>query len=212
MKDFWRAKHQRYSTIDWISKPTMFARFAIDYLPKQGKLLDLGAGQGQDSRFFARAGFEVISTDFSDLALELSRKNAEEEGLKLDFIELDLADRLPFADNSFDVAYSHLALHYFTDEKTREIFREINRVLKPQGVLACMFNTVEDPETSDPDFKEVEKDYYQSPDGIFKRYFSIEYLEDVTRGLFEPIVIDNKGGGHKEKISSLIRFVGRVKK
>ncbi|NTW22901.1 class I SAM-dependent methyltransferase [Candidatus Falkowbacteria bacterium] len=212
MKDFWQKKHQKYSTEEWINKPTVFAQFSISYFPGAGSLLDLGAGQGQDSRYFAQHGFDVTSSDYSDVALEMSRRKAEKEGLHIKFMELDIADKLPLEDGTFDVVYSHLALHYFTDEKTREIFREIKRILKPGGVLACMFNTVEDPETSDENFKRVEKDYYLSPDGVLKRYFSVDYIESVTKDLFEPLVMDNKGGGYKEKINSLIRFIGRVKK
>lgn len=212
MKDFWKKTHEIYSTKSWINNTTIFAEFVVSYLPRLGKLLDLGAGQGQDSRYFAKLGYDVTSVDISGLALKLSEKIAERARLNIKFIELDIADTLPFEDNSFDVIYSHLALHYFTDEKTRAIFREINRVLKPQGVLACLLNTIEDPEIIDAKYKLIEKNYYQSSEGLLKKYFSVDYLNDVISGLFTPIVLDNKGETYKDEIKSLIRFIGKANK
>jgi len=212
LKDFWRKTHAIYSKKSWIKDATIFAQFAVKYFPEHGKLLDLGAGQGQDSRYFAKLGYDVISTDISDLALKLSKDDADKEGLNVKFIELDIADKLPFEDNSFDVVYSHLALHYFTDKKTREVFQEIFRVLKPQGTVASLFNTIEYPEIKDLSYESLEKDYYKSPEGLLKRYFSVNYLEDVTGKLFVPIILDNKGESYKDGIKSLIRFIGKAKK
>lgn len=212
LKDYWKKIHELYSKKDWINNTTIFAQFVVGYLPEQGKLLDLGAGQGQDSRYFAKLGYNVISTDISELALKLSEEKAKNDGLNMEFMEVDIANKLPFEDNSFDVVYSHLALHYFTGEKTKGIFQEIFRVLKPQGILASLFNTIEDAETTNPSYAPIEKDYYKSPEGLLKRYFSVDYLKNVTGELFTPVVLDSQGETYKDEIKSLIRFIGRANK
>ncbi len=212
LKDYWRKTHEIYSKKSWINDTTIFAQFSVEYFPKEGKLLDLGAGQGQDSRYFAKLGYDVTSTDISDEALKISKENAKKEGLNIKFMELDISDRLPFEDNSFDIVYSHLALHYFSGEKTKEVFQEIHRVLKPQGLLASLFNTIEDAETSDPNYTLIEKDFYKSPEGLLKRYFSVGSLKNVIGELFTPIILDNKGETYKDEIKSLIRFVGKANK
>jgi len=212
LKDYWKKTHEIYSKKSWVNNTTIFAQFAVGYFPKQGKFLDLGAGQGQDSRYFAKLGYDVTSTDISDSALEISKDKASKEGLEMKLMEVDISNRLPFEDNSFDIIYSHLALHYFSDEKTKEIFQDVYRVLKPNGILACLFNTIEDPETSDPNYKLIEGDYYRSPEGLLKRYFSVEYLEQITKNLFVPVVLDKKGETHKDEIKSLIRFIGKANK
>ena len=58
-QDYWQKQHQKYSTFDWITKPTMFAQQIVNFLPENGKLIDLGAGQGQDSRFLLKIIFKL---------------------------------------------------------------------------------------------------------------------------------------------------------
>ena len=211
MKEYWKIAHEKYSQKDWIKKPTIFAQSVIGYFPTKGKILELGAGQGPDSRFFSKQGFEVTSTDLSECALGISRQNAEKENLEIKFLELDMEKDLPFEDNSFDVVYAHLSLHYFTDKRTREIFQEIRRVLKPGGIIAALFNTVDDKETKDQNFKIIEEDYYESPEGLRKRFFTVDYVKKITEGFFAVIIADAKGESYKDDIKTLIRFVGRKK-
>lgn len=84
--------------------------------------------------------------------------------------------------------------------------------MKSGGIIASLFNTIEDPEIDNPQFKKIEEGYYQDPFGLSKRYFSTSYLETMTRELFIPIVLDNKGETYKDEIKPLIRFIGKVKK
>ena len=69
----WQDLHKDYKNRDWIDKPSLFAETAITYFPSKGRVLDLGAGQGQDSRYFAEHGYDVVSTDLEETALEQSK-------------------------------------------------------------------------------------------------------------------------------------------
>ena len=203
--------HQKYSAHGLGVKPTKFAHEVLEHLPKSGYLLDLGAGQGQDSRLFAQHGFKVTTTDFTPAPLQISKKLADTEGLEMTFQEVDVSKKLPFEDKTFDVVYSHMALHYFDKETTQRMFSEISRILNPNGVFATLLNTVEDSETTNPDFKEVEKDLFENPAGILKRYFSVESMRDLTHDYFDEVLLDNQGKTYKDEIETLIRFVGKKK-
>ncbi len=206
VKNYWDKKHRKYLTEDWINKPTVFAQSAVNYFPNKGRLLDLGAGQGQDSRYFSSLGYYVVSSDFSDKVLQISKETSIKEGVNLEFKNVDLSKPLPFGDNEFDIVYSHLALHYFDHETTQKLFAEIYRVLRPGGVFATIFNTIEDPEISGS--KKIDDDLYEV-DGIIKRYFSLDYIEKSVSGKFEAMIMDKKGETYKNKIKSLIRFIGK---
>jgi SAM-dependent methyltransferase len=65
-----------------------YERFQF-YLPKEGKILDLGCGSGRDALYFKNLGFEV---DAADGSAEMVKQAAEWTGLpvrQMDFSELD---------------------------------------------------------------------------------------------------------------------------
>ena len=196
-QDYWQGAHLKYSTKDWIKKPTIFATQAIKFFPETGKLLELGAGQGQDSQYFTDLGYDVLAIDFSDFAL------SKIQNLKTKVV--DLSKPLPFPANSFDVVYSHLALHYFGAVRTQRLFDEIFNILKPQGIFACFTNSVDDPEIAS--LAELEPDFYQAGD-IQKRFFSVASMAKFT-SKFTPLLLDNHGETYKDEIKSLIRFIGQ---
>jgi SAM-dependent methyltransferase len=166
--EYWSKQHDKYALTDWIKKPSIFAEWALQYLPAHGVLIDLGAGQGQDSRFFAEKGFTVTSTDFSTTALAIAQQNSS---LPIDYINVDLSNPLPFADNSFDVVYAHLSLHYFDGDITKHLFDEIHRIMKHGGILTALCNSDQDLEIQEG--KPIEPAFLEV-DGISKRYFSPE--------------------------------------
>jgi len=208
MSNAWSNLHDSYKTRDWIDKPSLFAETAITYFPKQGRILDLGAGQGQDSRFFAEHGYDVVSTDLEDTALEQSAaKLPDELKSKVTLQKVDLRNELPFDTDSFDVVYAHLSLHYFDVATTRQIISEIQRVLKPGGVFAFFVNSVNDPEHGTG--RQLEPDFFEI-DQMTKRYFSLETTRDFTKYL-DVVLLDDHGETYKDRdkgVHNLIRFIG----
>ncbi len=198
----WDKQHQKYKGTDWIDKPTIFAENMSKYFPKSGKLLDLGAGQGQDSRFFANQGYQVVSTDFSDEGLKLNREKSK--GLDISVEKLDLSKKFIYKDQSFDIVYSHLALHYFDKETTQSIFTEIHRTLKGNGIVAILLNSTADDEYNSGEV--IEKDFFKIGQ-ITKRYFNPTSLSEFVTE-FETLLLDDQGKTYKDK-KNLVRFVGK---
>ncbi|GAC1362034.1 MAG: class I SAM-dependent methyltransferase [Ktedonobacteraceae bacterium] len=109
------------------------------------QVLDLGCGRGAVLLMVAGLlpqgkayGVDLWrSQDQSGNALEVTQQNAELEGVA-ERIELHTADmqQLPFADGSFDVVLSSLAIHNIPDASGRaQAISEAVRVLKPGGRL-----------------------------------------------------------------------------
>ena len=204
---YWKNVHTKYKTQDWIRKPTIFATEVIQYFPHNGRILELGCGQGQDGIYFSKQGYEVLSTDFSEFALGAAREVAKSEEIRnIEFRQVDMTKPLSFDKDSFDVIYSHLALHYYTIERTKELFDKIYSLLKPDGVFATLTNTIEDPEI--PELEKVDENYYRTPEGLLKRYFSVESVLDLTKK-FETVLADSNGRTYKDEIGTLIRYVGK---
>lgn len=210
--DTWSKLHSTYKDKDWIDKPSLFAETAIEYFPKSGRILDLGAGQGQDTRFFAEHGYDIVSTDISKSALEINQKKITEH-LKRKIIikHLDLSSSFPFPDESFDVVYAHLSLHYFDKKTTTEIFSEIERILKGDGILAFLVNSTNDPEYTTGE--KIEEDFFKIGEAS-KRYFSIETAKKFTSH-FNTILLDDSGETYKDRakgVHNLIRYIGKKEK
>jgi ubiquinone/menaquinone biosynthesis C-methylase UbiE len=109
------------------------------------RVLDLGCGRGAILTAVARrlpagtaVGVDLWSTrDQFGNAAEIARGNAAAEGVadRLRIVTGDMR-RLPFADDSFDVVVSGLAVHNIPDPDGRErAVREALRVLRPGGRL-----------------------------------------------------------------------------
>jgi len=126
----------------WLHKhstdKTTFAEEVGRQISQGSKILELGCGEGNDSVYFAEHGHTVLATDFSDVAIEQNIKRWAHPNLF--FKAQDMSHAFQFENKSFDVVYARLSLHYFTNETTRDIFREIARVLKPGGELYFSVN------------------------------------------------------------------------
>ncbi len=202
----WKERHDSYKKQGLDEKPTIFAEQVLSHLPAQANILELGAGLGQDSRYFAGLGYAVTMTDYVDAVLQTSRQRPGGENT-IHIQTVDISKPLPFADASYDVVYAHLSLHYFDTPTTRAIFAEINRVLKPHGNLAFLVNS-----TSDPEFQsgtKIEEEFYEIGNKV-KRYFSLQSTADFTKN-FETILLDNAGETYKDRaigVHNLIRYIG----
>lgn len=207
-QEYWDKKHSGILDSKITSEPSAFARYAVDFFPKTGKILDIGTGKGGDANFFKSLGYEVIATDFSSEALKI----AEENFKNIKFINLDTSKGLPFNDKHFDIVYSQMALHYFDEKTTNYIFKDIYRVLKVGGIFATITNTTDDTSKGTDDYVKIEPDFYRNTlRGITKRYFSIESMSKFIKDLFEIIILDNKGKLYYKNNLSLIRFIGKKK-
>lgn len=209
MNTVWKELHSCYQEQHWIDKPSLFAETAIPHFPKKGRILELGAGHGQDSFFFAKQGYDVVSSDIEVSSLESNlTKQPEMLQEKIKIKQLDLKNSLPFEDQSFDIVYAHLSLHYFDKETTLSIFNEIWRILKPEGMFAFLANSINDPEYSAGN--PLEEDFFLI-NKVTKRYFSVESTRKFTQD-FQVSLLDNLGKTYKDEakgISNLIRFIGK---
>jgi ubiquinone/menaquinone biosynthesis C-methylase UbiE len=97
--------------------------------------LEIGAGTGYFSLNLLRAGLigDATCTDISPGMLETLAANARALDLSVRTEPAD-AERLPFADESFDLVLGHAVLHHIPD--LPRAFAEFQRVLAPGGTLA----------------------------------------------------------------------------
>lgn len=108
------------------------------FLRPNTAVLDLGAGRGWAAKHFALRGCQAVALDINpDENVGLGRAWALMKHANV-YFDLVIADgeRLPFFPESFDLVFCAAALHHATDLPL--LVRNIQRVLKPEGVLCAI--------------------------------------------------------------------------
>jgi SAM-dependent methyltransferase len=201
-KIVWNKKHSSGDYEDLRHLPSPLAKLAESYFPKKSHLLDLGCGVGRDAEFFTKKGHKVFATDFSEEAIKLCREHFAGSGIE--FAVHDMQEPLPYENKKFDVVYANLSLHYYSDQKTREIVLEIARILKPNGIFAFACKSYDDLHNSS---EEVEKDIFVSSTGVAIHLFSTEYAQSVLKGFFSVQYLDEVEEEYKGRHSKIVRCI-----
>jgi SAM-dependent methyltransferase len=93
------------------------------------RVVDVAAGPGTLSFLAAREGAAVSAIDFSPGMIAALHERIEREGVYGVDVRIGDGTELPFADSSFDAAFSMFGLMFFPDRDRG--FRELHRVLAP---------------------------------------------------------------------------------
>ena len=154
------------------------------------KIVELGAGLGRDTIFFANNSIHVEALDYSSSAIKIINEKAKKNNL-LNLISaknFDIREKLPFDDNSIEACFSHmLYCMALSDLDLENLNNEIYRVLKPEGL-----NIYTVRHTGDSDYKNgvhIGEDLYQN-DGFIVHFFSKDKINQISKG-FQVLEVEN---------------------
>jgi SAM-dependent methyltransferase len=99
-----------------------------DRLAPGSRLLEVGAGTGQDSAYFQAAGFDVVAADLSPAMVERCRAKGVEAHV-MDFLHLD------FPAGSFDAVYAMNCLLHVPNVDLPTVLASIKTLLRPGGLF-----------------------------------------------------------------------------
>lgn len=135
-------------------------------------LLDLGCGDGRDSIYFFNNGLQVTAVDFSKSGVEKLKARQP----KISCILRDIRN-VNFAENSFDVIYAHLSLHYFDDKTTSKIFNNLYKILKKGGLIFVKSKSADDVLFGQGE--KVGENMYKK--GHVRHFFTKEYMAEELK-------------------------------
>jgi len=204
-KSLWDKAHSEGQIHHYSKTPTDFALKVLSLIPSGSKVLELGCGVGNDSIAFAEAEHKILATDLSEVAvLQNSQRFNEVPNLK--FKTLDINQPFQMEENSYDVVYARLSLHYFKDSVTRRIFNDIYNVLKPGGILCFMCKSTNDALYGKGD--KIEDDMFEN-EGHVRHFFSKDYAKKCLENTFKIIEIEEKTELLYGKSSSFIEAIAQ---
>ena len=184
-------QQSQYWEASFLSKPEMFglepSLAAIKSLKLFQKhniknIVELGAGLGRDTIFFAQNSIKVEALDYSNESIKSITNKSKKLNLG-DFINpktFDIRKKLPFKDNSIEGCYSHmLYCMALSNSDLESLNNEICRILKPGGI-----NIYTVRHTDDGDYKNgvhIGEDLYEN-DGFIVHFFSKEKVNQLSKG------------------------------
>lgn len=114
---------------DYLNTPAFF-----HLLPDVAGLtgLDIGCGEGHNTRLLGKLGARVTAIDIADVFIVHATQAEADEGLGIDYCVAS-AVHLPFADESFDFATGFMS--FMDVPETDRVLAEAYRVLQPGGFL-----------------------------------------------------------------------------
>ena len=165
-------------------EPSIPAKKALNFFKEKkiNNIIELGAGLGRDSIFFAKNNIKIQALDYSSSGIKIINHKIKKNNLS-NYIStklFDVREKLPFKDNSIDACYSHmLYCMALTIDDLQKLNKEIHRILKPNGL-----NIYTVRHTNDGDYKNgkhIGEDLYEN-DGFIVHYFSEEKVNSLLNG------------------------------
>lgn len=112
---------------DYLNSPAFFEMLP-DINNKKG--LDIGCGEGYNTRIASKNGGIMTGIDVSEIFIKYAKEHEQQENLDIDYY-LSSASDLPFEDASFDFAMATMSFMDIPEQKTS--IKEAYRVIKQGG-------------------------------------------------------------------------------
>jgi SAM-dependent methyltransferase len=183
---------------NFLNKPEMFgldpSLAAIKALKifkekKISNIIELGAGLGRDTIYFAKNFIYVEPLDYSKVSIE----SITDKSIKLNLTNyikpklFDVRKKLPFEDNSIEACFSHmLYCMALSNYDLKNLNNEICRVLKPGAINIYTVRHTEDRDYKNGIYRG--EDLYEN-DGFIVHFFSKEKINQFLEG-FEILDIE----------------------
>jgi tellurite methyltransferase len=138
-EEFYKKSRQSY----FVNKPgKTLSEFAKMGLMRPGLALDLGCGEGRNSIFLAKHGYEVVAIDSSPSAIAKLKKIADEKKLRINTV---IGDALELPRKKFDLIVASTILDHIPPKSINTLIQKMKNNLENNGYVCATVLTVQDP-------------------------------------------------------------------
>lgn len=189
---------QKYGTeaFYWGKQPSSMAQLLFQRFPPGDghKLLEIGGGEGRDSVFFARNGYQVTAFDSSAESIRKSVEWAQQEGLSIRFFQADINTYR--IGESYDVIFSSGALHYIPHNLREEVISKYKQFTSLGGIHAHMVPIYKPFIPTDPEADELEQ--------VWRSGEILTYYHDWKIEFFVEEILDDVKSEYKFPVNRVI--------
>ncbi|MFO7791983.1 MAG: class I SAM-dependent methyltransferase [Candidatus Saliniplasma sp.] len=141
-----------------------------------GKIIDLGCGNGRHSLEAKELGLEFICLDVSRKLLDIAKDKTGNDG---EYVRSGLK-RLPFKSNTFDNALFIAAIHHLSQGRV-ESLKESKRILKEGGrIMISSWSREQERWDLDEDESETFVPWHKRNGSIVSRYYYLYRLDELA--------------------------------
>lgn len=182
----WEQFYEANAATEWYpSEPVV--RMLCSYRKAAGargvRVLDMGCGNGRHVWLAAKEGFTAYGVDLSREAVAMAKRWLDREGLPYGGLTSgDVAERLPYPDDFFDVVISYGVFDHMPIERARQARDEARRIMKPSGTIFMKLEAITS-FTFDParQFRKNEIMLEKEAErGIMQHYYDVEEVAEFT--------------------------------
>lgn len=125
----------RHGAVEFLST----VRYVEQYLRPGMRILEIGAGTGRYSHYFARNGYRVDAVELVEHNIEIFRANTQ-PGESITIVQGNALDLGDFCDNAYDITLLLGPMyHLFSEEGKLQALGEAIRVTKSGGVICVAY-------------------------------------------------------------------------
>lgn len=178
-----RAKEKR-------EKIEVLIKDSFSSLPKQGKVFEIGSGDGTNAKFIQNLGYDITASDTADDFINVIR-NKGLETVKFNALEDGFVDK-------YNGIFCWRVFVHFTTEDVKKTINKVYNALEYNGIF--IFNAINrEIKSVDDEWIDFEGEYHMGAERYYK-YFRKEELDDIIKQTkFEIKDFHKEGGENNNK-------------
>jgi 2-polyprenyl-3-methyl-5-hydroxy-6-metoxy-1,4-benzoquinol methylase len=153
------------------SFPSPFAGYVANKLRTKQNILEIGCGNGRDSKFFSSKGHHVTGLDRSGKAIELCKSLYSNE--PIEFFFGAVSDIAKTNKKQYDLIYSRFVIHAMSMDEELEMLKTSYQLLNKNGQFFIECRSINDPLSNTGEILS----HTERIEGHYRRFIILEELK-----------------------------------